>query len=103
MTDISPAQDDTQTNSPVEAEPTAHRQAEFLGQVDKFIKGDARPTHQASGPIVEDLRATAAGQEEARKQLQQIQESATRIQSALLQAQGRADGLLMVLHRLEAE
>ncbi len=83
------------------AAPPPHRHSSFLERVGAFLKGHKKPDNEVAQPLVEDLRGVAAEQEQIRRQMQELQETAQKAQAALLQAEGKADALLQVLHRLE--
>lgn len=83
------------------ATPPPHRASSFIERVGAFLKGHKKPTNEVAQPLIEDIRAVAAEQEQIRKQMQEMQDTAQKAQAALLQAEGKADALLQVLHRLE--
>lgn len=93
--------DQIQSAKPSELQAADYRSAAFLKHVDALLKGDVEHKNHVSGPVIEDLRAAAAQGDELRKQMQKVNETAQQVQGALMQAQGRADALLAVLHRLE--
>lgn len=102
-TQTSPAQDANSASPPEGSQDAvpAHRHPTFIERVEALLKGRRKPGNAVSEPVVEDLRSVAAEQDQLRKKMQELSETVQTAQAGLLQAQGRADALLQVLHRLE--
>ncbi len=93
-TDIASPRHDDQTVPPVGS-------PEFLKVLQAWIKGEEKPQHPLSPPLLDDIKARVAERDALVEKLQEAEKGFRQSQAQHAHLSGRIDGLVESLHRLE--